>query len=334
MSYKNTMKLFASNFSIVWKQLVYLLGCLVLLIVCSYTTIKPVIELLEENNIAGEFDVLFKSVYDSPNEIGLKISDIIKNIITIIVHNFAEIYVSLFFAIILCVILPSVLIQMSIFNLSSLAYQRTTMNMNCKYSQNAIKTFKSGLKYALANIIFTFPFSVLNFVLIMLYVSIAKSILSALIGLVALSALTIFVQSLKLAIFANYTGRVISEPQNLFKAFAKSSRDVFKKFWKSLSTSIILHLTIVVVNGFVLVFTFFAGLFVSVPATFVLIAFYYIVSYLHANGERYYLSDTIIYNPVEYVVKKDNFVTIAIPEVTTEMQVQTTKIKKSYKNKN
>ena len=61
------------------------------------------------------------------------------------------------------------------------------------------------------------------------------------------------------------------------------------------------------------------------------VAFYYVVSYLNAIGQRYYLSDTIIYNPVKHIVKKDDFVTISIPEVVTEIQVETTKVKKSYK---
>lgn len=220
---------------------------------------------------------------------------------------------------------------MSVYNLSSIAYQKTTMNMTVHYSQNAMSTFKPGLGYALSTLVFMLPFMAIEIALVFLYVSLAKSILSALVGLVALSALTIFIESVKLAIFAHFTGLVISEPQNMFKAFGKSFGYVFKSFWKNISTSIILHLTIVFVNSFIMVFTFFAGLFVSVPATFVLIAFYYIVSYLNSAGQRYYLSDTIIYNPIKHFVKKDDFVTISIPETSSEIEVETTNMKKVYK---
>lgn len=332
MSYRNTMKLFASNFNFVWKQLVYILGCLLLLVLCSYTTIKPIIDVLTENNIAAEFEILYKSLYDSSNEIALLISGIFKKIIIIIANNFSEIYLSLIFAILLCVLLPLILVNMSIYNLSSIAYQKVTMNMTPRYSQNTIRTLKPAIKYAFASILFSLPFMGIDLALIMLYIAFADSIIAALIGLIILSALTMFVQSIKLAIFAHYTGLVVSGAQtNSFKAFAKAFAEVFKNFWKYISSSIILYLTIVVVNSFVMVFTFFAGLLVSIPATFVVMAFYYVVSYLNAAGQRYYLSDTIIYNPVKHIVKKDDFVTISIPEVEKEVQVETTKVKKSYK---
>lgn len=332
MSYKNTMKLFASNFNFVWKQLVYILGCLMLLALCSYTTIKPIIDVLTENNIAAEFEILYKSIYESPNEIALLISGLFKKIIVIIANNFSELYLSLIFGVLLCVLLPLVLIDMSIYNLSSIAHQKVTMNMTPRYSQNTIRMLKPGIKYAFSSILFSLPFMGINLALIMFYIAFADSIIAALIGLIILSALTIFVQSVKMAIFAHFTGLVVSGDQsNMFKAFTKAFAQVFKNFWKYISSSIILHLTIVVVNSFVMVFTFFAGLLVSIPATFVVMAFYYIVSYLNTVGQRYYLSDTIIYNPVKHVVKKDDFVTISIPEVVTEVQVETTKVKKSYK---
>ncbi len=333
MSYKNTMKLVASNFNFVWKQLVYLVGCLLILAICSFTTIKPIIELLAQNNIGAEFSSAFAMFSSSPNAFALALRDACKDVILVIFNNFSEIYLSLIFAILLCVLLPFILVHISIYNLSSIAYQRTTMNMQVRYSQNALTTFKPGLKYALSNVVFTIPFTLIDLALIFAYIAMAKTFVSALAGLALLSALTIFVQSIKISLFAHYTGLVIAEGQNPFKAFGKSFVIVIKNFWKNLSTSIILHLTLIVVNSFILVFTFVAGLIVSIPATFVVMAFYYIVSYLNSVGQRYYLSDTIIYNPVKYEVKKDNFVTITVPEVSNEIEVETTSMKRNYKSK-
>jgi len=101
MSYKNSMKLFASNFNFVWKQLVYLICCILLLAISSYTTIRPIISLLAENNIGAEFEVLFQSIYNSPNEIGLMVSNVIRDILLVVFRNFGEIYLSFIFAILL-----------------------------------------------------------------------------------------------------------------------------------------------------------------------------------------------------------------------------------------
>ena len=116
-----------------------------------------------------------------------------------------------------------------------------------------------------------------------------------------------------------------------FIAFGKGLTQVLKNFWKILSISIILILTIIFVNGFIALFTFFAGLIVTIPATFVLIATYNLVTYFNLNGTRYYLSSTIIFNPVKHIVKKDDFVSTFVPEEVKEIQVTTTKIKKKYK---
>ena len=333
MSYRNSMKLFASNFSYVWKQVVYLLICLVLLGICSYTTINPIVAVFRDNNFGAEFDNLSKILAESPNEIALNIRNIFKSFIVVVANNFSKLYISLFFAALLCVVMPYVFIQISLYNLSSIAYQKTTMNMTIKYSQNALSTFKPGLKYALVSLVGSLPFLLIDCSLVLIYITFAKSMLSAIVGLVILSAFTMFFESIKIAIFANFTGLAVSNPNGMFKSYIKSCGIVFKNFLKNISSSLILYLTITVVNGFVLVFTFFAGLLVSIPASFVLMAFYYIVSYLNASGQRYYLSDTIIYNPVRHVVKKDDFVTISIPEVETEVQVENIKIKKNYKNK-
>ena len=55
------------------------------------------------------------------------------------------------------------------------------------------------------------------------------------------------------------------------------------------------------------------------------------VTYFNEKGVRYYLSNTIIYNPVKYTVKKDDYVSITVPEATDEIQVTTTVMKKKYK---
>lgn len=335
MSYKNSMKLLTSNFNFVWKQLVYLICCSLLLAVCSYTTIRPIINLLSENNIISEFQNLFvHTIHSSPNEFATLFCEVIKDAIGVIINNFSKISVSLIFAVILCICLPFILSQISIYNLSSIAYQKTTMNKNSKYCQNALTTFKPAIKYALANIILTLPFLLINILCVAIYILLAKTIVSALVGLIVLSAILMINYSIKISIFANYTGLVISNPQNMFKAFAKSFGVVLKNFWKNFSSSLIVYLTIVVVNAFVMVFTFFSGLLVSIPATYLFMAFYYIVSYLNSTGQRYYLSDTIIYNPVKHIVKKDDFVTITVPDTSNEEQVETTSLKRTYKKQN
>ena len=332
MSYKNTMKLFASNFTLVWKQMAYLLCCVFLFTLCSYTIINPIIDLLREYNIIEELKMLFNTVYSSPYEIGLRISDALKHIIAAVLGNFSKIYLNLIGIAFLCILFPYIFVQISVFNISSILQQKFTMNMDVNYVQNTLQTLKYSVKFSLANILFSLPFYALIFVGLEIYLVTAKTALSAIIGLIILSAFVIIIISVKISIFSCYTGYMVDKKCDPFAAFGKGLLMVFKNFWKIFSISIVLTLTIIFVNGFIALFTFFSGLIVTIPATFVLIATYNLVTYFNISGTRYYLSNSIIYNPAKYTVKKDNFDgSVLPPEEVKEIQVTTTKMKKKYK---
>ena len=129
---------------------------------------------------------------------------------------------------------------------------------------------------------------------------------------------------------------MVDKNSNPFVAFGKGTIQSLKHFWKIMSQSVILTLTIIFVNGFICLFTFFSGLIVTIPATFVLLALYYLVVYFNIKGERYYLSNNMIFNPIKYKVKQDNFIGSEIPEITKETELTTVVMKKrktSKKNK-
>ena len=105
-----------------------------------------------------------------------------------------------------------------------------------------------------------------------------------------------------------------------------------KHFFKITGSSIIIILTAILVNGVIGLFTFFAGLCITIPATCVLMCIFKVVTFLNINGNRYYLSSSIIYNPQKYVVKKDEYVSTFIPPEEIK-EITTTKMKRNFKVK-
>ena len=134
MSYKNTMKLFASNFTLVWKQVLYLVICLLFFVLCSSTVVLPIINLLKANGVHSEIKIMIGTVYSSPSAFSLQLSTTLKHMIAVIFENFGSIAWSFFGTIILCVIVPYILVQMSFYNISSILYQKLSMNMNVNYN--------------------------------------------------------------------------------------------------------------------------------------------------------------------------------------------------------
>lgn len=332
MSYKNTMKLFVSNFALAWKQLVYLLICAFLFALCSYTLVSPVINILREAGLFGEIKNLMNLFYNNPKDIAMTLSEVVKLVLNSIWHNFSKIYVNLIFTLILCIILPYILSQASVYNVSSILYQKFTMNMEVGYCQNFLSNFWKAIKFGLVSFVFSLPFFAINILLIIAYILIANSMLKAIIGLIILSLLSLIVSSCKLTLFTHFTGSVVANESNPFSTFLKSFSIALKNFWKITGYSVAVILTSILINGVIGLFTFFAGLLFTIPATFVLMCIFKLVIYLNINGNRYYLSNSIIYNPQKYVVKKDDYVSTFIPPEETK-EITTTKMKKKFKTK-
>ncbi len=315
MSYKNSVKLLTSNFALVWKQLLYLFIYAVLFAVFAYFTGSPIIRLLSSNGVFHEIKVLIETAYSTPSELAFNISKLFSHILNVIfIENFSGIWLSFISLIILCFILPFILVQMSYYNISSILLQKLSMNMNVGYVQNGLRTWLQSLLYALCNILFNLPFLVLDILLISIYILTAKTILSSIIGLIILSLFYIILKSFKFTLFSCYTGYMVENNCSPFKALGKGIAVMWKKFWKILSTSIAVTLTIILINGFIILFTFFAGAIVTIPATFVFLAIYYMVIYFNTIGKRYYLNQNLIYNPIKYEVKQDEVTIIEIPE--------------------
>lgn len=337
MSYKNSVKLFVSNFNLVWKQLLFMLICVGIFLLSFFTTLNPIAMLLKNNGVFDELGSIIKTVYNSPSELALMLSESFKHIMDIITSNFSAIWPQVIGLIVLGIFLPSILIQMSFYNITSMLHQKLTMNMNVRYVQNALKTIKSSLCYALSNILFNLPFTILTIISIYLYLLTATTVIASIVGLVILTALLILLTSLKITIFSCYVAYMVENNSNPFVAFGKGFVLSFKHFWKIISMSIIVLLTIIFVVGIITIFTFFSGLIVVIPGAFVFLSIYYLVVYLNIKGERYYLSPNLIFNPTKYVVKQDYFSGENPPEETKEIQVTTTKIsrrKKHTKTKN
>ena len=332
MSYKNTMKLFASNFMLVWKHLLFLFICVAIFAACSLSVAGPVINLLKSNGVGQEIISIFKTAYNTPSELSMYISEVFRHIFRVIFDNFGNIYLSLIGLFFFAYLIPYILIQMSSFNLSSILYLKLSMNMDTSYFHNGIKNLKTSFFYALSNILFNLPFFAFYILLLFIFLQIAKTILSSILGLILLSALMLLVRSIKISIFTYYTGYIVENDCSPFVAFGKGIANIAKYFWRVLSTSIIILLTIIFVNGIIAIFTLLAGLIVLIPATYVFLAIYNLVIYFNIKGDRYYLGNNLIFNPVKYTVKHEEYIDrTVIPEEPTEIQVTTTVIKKRRK---
>ena len=333
MSYKNTMKLFASNFTLVWKQALYMIICFIIFILGIYSTSIPIINLLRENNIISELKMIIDTAYNSPGAFAFEFGTVLKHILNVIFSNFGNIWFSFLGLLVFGIIIPYILFQISSYNITSILYQKFTMNMNVPYIQNGLSTLRYSIIYAFVSIVLNIPYLFIIVLLLEIYVAMAYSTITAIIGLIILFALLILFTSIKISFHTYFMAYMVEANANAFKAYAKGLINVLKHFWKILSQSIIICFTIILINGFIALFTFFSGLFITIPATFVLLSIYYLVVYFNMKGERYYLSENMIFNPIKYQVKQDTFVATDIPEQSKVTELTTVVMKKKRNSK-
>ena len=331
MSYKNTMKIFSSNFSLVWKHVLYFSLCILFFAICTYYSAKPLIELFEENMVGVEFNALFDGFYSRGN-ITTDIFDVLSHIFDVLLTNFGSVYMYVILFLLFAFLLPYIFFQIANYNLCSIMYKKLSMNMTVGYFQNLVGTLKNSIIYALTNVVLSIPFWSINIVLVEIYIGFFDNIIMRYLGLVALSGLLILLGSVKNALTAVYVGNAV-ETENLAPiAFGNSLPISLKNFASILSTCILMKLTIVVSNGFVGIFTFFAGLILSIPATAVLQSVGFTVLYCNKTGQRYYLGNSFIFNPVKYAIKQDEMRSPIVIEEKVDEQIETT-IMNSRKNK-
>ena len=333
MSYKNTMKLFASNFTLVWKQVLYFVICLIIFVPITYAVSKPILQIFNDNAMDYEVQNALASIYTFGSNDGNSVIDLIKDILRLIASNFLTIYPNLILALLFGFLLPFVFMQISSYNLCSILYKKLSMNISIGYMQNLIKTLKYSLPYASMNIIFRLPFWAITILAIELYLFASTTSIGAFIGLICLSAVLIIVNALKHTFFSNYTAICVEKECSPIIGFVLAFPITLKNFWYVLASCIVFHITILVVNSFVALFTFVAGLLLMIPATYVITAIFYDVTYLNKTGNRYYLGNNYIFNPVKYSVKRDEYADKMLdPEEPIEEQY-TTSISSFGKNK-
>ena len=298
MSYKNSMKLLTSSFGLVWKQLFYCLLCTLLSIGSAYLFLRPVIDCLNNAGWIDQFVSIFETVYVNFKEIGDVVTQTFTNFFMIIKTNFSSLWFSFLCMFLISYMLPQVLINYSQFVLCKIESDQMSSLLKSGYTKTCFENVRLGLLYSLAKFIYTLPFVILELLFVYFYIKTAVTPVLTIILLPLISLVMIVIDSIRLTVFSCFAGVVMETGKNPFKGLFKSIVTLGKSFGRVFSNSIAIVLTIIAVNAFVGLFTVLAGLLITVPATMVFVAIFYDVVYFSATNKRYYLTNSLIVNPV------------------------------------
>lgn len=309
MIYKNSIKVFFANFKNVWKILLYkLIMWLFISAICISFGIS-LIEKIFTESILEEFYDLFTN-----STMNLNILSFISHLFLIVEQMFNIILAFDFYSwlLLICLIVVATILYFFFNSVLMLALSRELSdNMSSQTHRGFINcvllSIRDGFKLCFVRMLVMLPlYLLIFFVLIKLYdlseISAFWSIFAPMLFICA--AIILF--ALKMTILLGWQPAMIEQGVGVFKGLKMNFKALKGKFFKLLSTSIFMLITLIVLN-YLAISCLAISIVVTLPITTLLVMVYYMTAYYHCNGMRYYIDR----NTIETPLKKENTDTIA-----------------------
>lgn len=306
MAFKNSIKILFSNFNLVWKMLLYFVLIFIAVGVLGYFCVSPIIQLIDAGGFFNRFMELYTDFLASLNLTALfdSLAQLFDEVFIFIGENMSTLWysflgVGLLILFINCVVCS--LVNMACCNSLHLYMgSMTKQGFFASLSEN----FGKNLKMQIAYYFVTLPINILGIGLLILMLELFN--ISWILSLVAVFLIIIgfiLFMALKLTIFTAWVPTSVVMNFGIWKSLKVSLKTVFKKFGKIFGNAIGIVLSIVCVNVFFGLFSFMAGLLISIPISYLLCSVFGMVVVYEGQGMRYY---TDIYNVVTPKKKEDS----------------------------
>lgn len=299
MNYKNSFKVTANNFMLVWKQLLYTLivGGLVAFMV--YELVKPINNLLTTKGWFFEAKQFIETIFTSPKGAFKGLKTLFDSFWNIIFANFKLVWGSSVFIFILVIFVPCFTFNISYYVQGELLNARLNSWAKYGFCQKLISSFKRSSLYALLQFLLSIPFVILCAVWIVLYLYIVNTWVGATLALPILVTLVICTFALKKTILFWFLPSAVISDKSVGKALKEGVVLASKNFGRLFLNIIVIYvveLFAVVLFG---VFTLGAGLILIVPAIPIVNTSLEFVSYYSKSKLCYYINENTIIKPIE-----------------------------------
>lgn len=305
MNFKHTFTVFVDNFSVVYKHLLYGLIVTAIAIGLFCAVLIPAM-----NNIMGTSQYI--ALHDSMGRLWFDISNLETETMHADLLSFREAlkaFVRMFgsekaglFA--LCAVLFVVvfliyrfLMGLGNYTTGALINDRMTLQAKSPFIGTMIKNLGKASVYNAIYVPVTFVFDVLSIALLWALFFRWLNFLPILIGIFLFVTALIALTSVKLAFTVNWLPELTHGRKSNRRAFVVNFKQSVHGFGKTYSTYLVLVLIIMAINIAALLFTFGAGLLVTIPASYLVIISFQFVSYYTSNGLKFFIGDGAIIGP-------------------------------------
>ncbi|NCB48257.1 MAG: hypothetical protein EOM55_01310 [Clostridia bacterium] len=301
MIFRNSIRLLLTNFSTVWKVLVYYLICFTVTIGVCYLLAEPIVQKLTQANIFEDAIAIINNIFSSnPTTTAYTASELLSKAWTIIITNF-QFKFNFIFLIIWLVFAFPYLLNLCQLAMGDLLYGYMTSQVKYSFSGRMIINLGRSAVFSLVRFVVMLAFNLVSIGLFVLSVSLAITgvISNILLALGVLTLLICFV-AFKQTLFSCWMPALAVLGVNPFKALKRNFKAVFQNFFAVYSNFLLLCFLTVVVNLFCCVFTASISLIITLPLTVFAFSVFQMVTYFTSQGMRFYVYPDLFISPKHF----------------------------------
>lgn len=304
MIFKNSIKILFSNFNIVWKTLVYLLLVFLLTGIGAYFSLRPIYELLVSSGLIEAISDIYTSFITSLNlaQLLMSTSDLLATIWSVITSNIASIWLSIVCFVFIVFVFRSIATSLVVMaNCECLHYYMGSMN-RASYFHEFGSVLGKNIKAQLCYYLVSLPVKIVIIGICYLECMLVGGGLIQAIFTVFFVMLTFVVlTALKYTMFSTWIPTMVVMNYGVFRALGAAIKLSFRKFGRIFACAIGVVLVIYFVNVFFGLFTFFVGLLITIPASYLFYCVFGMVVLYDCQGMRYYVD---VYNVISPAKKE------------------------------
>ena len=300
MMYKDTFKSILSNFHLVWKILAYQIISILCVVGLAYACSLPIVNVLQSEGVTAQFTDLFTNFSRNFNIYELLANSVklVDNFCYVIAQNISELWLYIVLFLFITILLNSFISGLYKFASTNVLYYYFSSNIKIGYTTSLINTLKTNIKFQLASLVVLLPINVL--LLTILYFAVRWLVLSEgllIIAPVIIIALAIFLYAFKITLFSGWLPAIAVFNCGVWAGLKKGVKAVFRRFYRSFSTVILIIFTLFILNVICLICTFGVSLVVTLPLTMLAFITFGMVMFYCSQGMRFYVDSNTVITP-------------------------------------
>lgn len=325
MRFKHAFHVFVDNFGATYKFLLYklIVALITIALACAVIipTVKSILSFAEYAELKNAFDSIWSSLSSISTETNETMLDGIKNVIVGIENTAAAfrqftsilLQKSGIIALVICSLLVIYLISrffsgIGNYVLGALVNDKMTLQAKSSFCNTLIKNLGNASLYSVIYVPVAFLFDLVGLGLIWGIVIEALAFLPLFIKIFLISVMVVSLYAVKFTFTCDWLPALIHEKMNNRNAIRHTFSRRNKQTAGVFSTALVIIILIVGMNVMATLFTFGAGLLITLPASQLILTSYFFVNYFDTNQLKYFVDEYTIIGPKkEKTITREEF---------------------------